>query len=66
MVDFICMGLLELWGLRVERKLQNEKFLPTVGFKPGIFREAWCLLYRVSPVLFFKEFYLLHVVDEAK
>ena len=38
MVDFICKGLLELWGTRVERKLQNEKFLPTVGFELGIFR----------------------------
>ena len=28
------MGLLELWGSRVERELQNEKFLPTVRFGP--------------------------------
>ena len=35
MVDFICMGLLELCGSRVERELQNVKFLPTVGFEFG-------------------------------
>ena len=38
MVDFICMGLLELCGSRVERELQNVKFLPTVGFEPGTSR----------------------------
>ena len=37
MVDFICKGYLELPGTRVERELQNEKFLPNVGFEPGIF-----------------------------
>ena len=36
-VDFICKGYLELIGTRVERELQNEKWLPTVGFEPGIF-----------------------------
>ena len=36
MVDFIYKGLLELRGAWVERELQNEKFLPTVGFEPGI------------------------------
>ena len=35
MVDFIRMSLLELCGSRVERELQNVKFLPTVGFEPG-------------------------------
>ena len=35
MVDFIRMGLLELCRCRVERELQNVKFLPTVGFEPG-------------------------------
>ena len=38
MVDFICKGELEVWGTRVERELQNEKFLRTVGFEPGPFR----------------------------
>ena len=38
MVDFIRMGLLELWGSRIERELQNVKFLPTVGFQAGAFR----------------------------
>ena len=38
MVDFICIDYLELLGTRVERKLQNEKFLPTVGFEPETFR----------------------------
>ena len=38
MVDFICMVLLELCGSRVERELQNVKFLPTVGFEPGTSR----------------------------
>ena len=35
MVDFIRMDSLELCGSRVERELQNVKFLPTVGFEPG-------------------------------
>ena len=38
MVDFICKGYLELSETRVERELQNEKFLPTIGFEPGTFR----------------------------
>ena len=38
MVDFIRMGLLEPYGSRVERELQNVKFLPTVGFEPGTSR----------------------------
>ena len=37
MVDFICKGYTELSGRRLERELQNEKFLPTVGFEPGAF-----------------------------
>ena len=37
MADFICKGYLELSWTRVERELQNEKFLPTVGFEPGAF-----------------------------
>ena len=37
-VDFIRMGLLELYGSRVERQLQNVNFLPTVGFEPGTSR----------------------------
>ena len=38
MVDFICMGLLELCRSRVEREFQNVKFLPSVGFEPGTSR----------------------------
>ena len=38
MVDFIRMGLLELWASWVERELQNVRFLPTVGFELGTFR----------------------------
>ena len=38
MVDFIRIGLLELCVTRVERELQNVKFLPTVGFEPGTSR----------------------------
>ena len=38
MVDFICMGFLELWRSWVEHELQNVEFLPTVGFEPGTFR----------------------------
>ena len=38
MVDFICMGLLKLCISRVERELQNIKFLPIVGFEPGTSR----------------------------
>ena len=38
MVDFIRMGLLELCRSRVERELQNVKFLSTVGFEPGTSR----------------------------
>ena len=38
MVEFIRMGLLELCGSRVERELQNVKFLLTVGFELGTSR----------------------------
>ena len=38
MVDFIRSGVLELWGSRVERELQNVKFLPLLGFESGTFR----------------------------
>ena len=38
MVEFIHMGYLELCGSRVERELQNVKFLPIVGFEPGTSR----------------------------
>ena len=37
MFDFICKGYLELSGTRVERELQNEKYLPTVRFEPWTF-----------------------------
>ena len=30
--------LLQLWDTDVKRELQNEKFLPTVGFEFGIIR----------------------------
>ena len=30
-VDFICMGLVELRETQSKRELQNEKVLPTVG-----------------------------------
>ena len=38
MVHFIRLGLLELCESQVEPKLQNVKFLPTVGFEPGTSR----------------------------
>ena len=62
MVDFIRMGLLELCGSRVERELQNVKFLPTVGFEPGTSERATTELRRLMftwflPVLFL-EIYL--------
>ena len=38
MVDFIRMGLLELYGLQVQCELQNIKFLPTVRSEPGTSR----------------------------
>ena len=53
MVDFICEGYLELSGTRVERELQNEKFLPIWDSNPGpsayeakvlpLSYEDWCL-----------------------
>ena len=40
MLDFICMGPVELLGARNQRKLRNEKFLSPVGFDklglPGV------------------------------
>ena len=56
-VDYICKGYLELIGTRVERELQNENFMPTVGFQPGTFRlrsegvttELQRLVYGSSP-----------------
>ena len=37
MVVFILYEQIEQRGLRSKRELQNEKFLPTVGFEPTIF-----------------------------
>ena len=37
-VDFISIGIVELYGTRKKQELQNENFLSTVGFDPGIFR----------------------------
>ena len=31
-IDFICIGFVKLWGTWSKWELQNEKFLPTVGF----------------------------------
>ena len=33
-LDFICMGSVELRGTSSKRKLQNETFSSTVGFEP--------------------------------
>ena len=79
MVYFTCNGYLELPGARVEPELQNEQFLPTVGFKPGTFRlrsegatsgqrglmsMEWIKVHLVLTVLFL-EIYLQHMVDVA-
>ena len=74
MVDFIRMGLLELWRSRVEYELQNVEFLPTVGFETGTFRfqidalqlryEDWCLIARFNQSVLFLN--LQQVVDVAK
>ena len=37
MVDFICMGLLDLFGTRTEN-YKIKKLLLKVGFEPGTFR----------------------------
>ena len=37
MVDFICIGFLELQGTQSKLELQNKKSLSTVGFEPGTF-----------------------------
>ena len=80
MVDFIYKGYIELSWSRVEREIQNEKFLPTVGFESGAFRlrsegvttELRGLMsvdgIKVHLVLnmLFLEIYLWHVVDVAK
>ena len=80
MIDFICKGYQELRGAWVERQLQNEKFLPTLGFEPGTFHiriecattelrglmcVEWIKVHLVLPVLFL-EIYLQHMVDVAK
>ena len=66
--------------MRVERELQNEKFLPTVGFELGAFplrservatepRGLMLVeLIKVHLVLPapFLEIYLQHLIDEAK
>ena len=38
MIDFICMDVVELHGAQRNRKLQDESFLPCVGFEPTTFR----------------------------
>ena len=80
MVDFICKDYLELSGTRFEYELQNEKFLPAIGFEPGTFRLrsesatteprgqmtiGWIKINLVLTVLFL-ETYLQHMVNVAK
>ena len=38
MVDFTFLGLVELMRTGGKRELQNEQFLPTVGFEPPILK----------------------------
>ena len=82
MFDFICQGYPELSGTRVERELQNDKFIPTVGFELGTFRlrmegattglrglmSEECTWIKVHLVLtaLFLEIYLQHMLDVAK
>ena len=40
MLDFICMGPVELPGVQNKLKLQKEKILSTVGFEPSPGRAA--------------------------
>ena len=37
MLDFICIDIIELRRTQNNRKIQNEKFLFTVGFEPTTF-----------------------------
>ena len=81
MVGFIWKVCLELpaSGTRMERELQNEKFLRTVGFEPGAFwlpsegattelrrlmSVEWIKVYLLLTVLFLA-IYLQHMVDIA-
>ena len=34
LVEFICIGWFEVWGMQRKRELQNEKFLPIAGPDP--------------------------------
>ena len=80
MVDFICKNYLELSGTRVKRELQNEKFLPTLGFEPGTFllrsegattdlrrqiSVGWIKVPLVLTVIFLEN-YQQHMVDVTK
>ena len=47
MVDFICMGLLELQETQTSKKYKKYKFLPTMGFESSTFHEADAL--RIAP-----------------
>ena len=38
MLDFICMAPADLPGAHRKRKMQNEKFLLTVGLEPTALR----------------------------
>ena len=66
MVDLICKGNLEMSGTRVKRELQNEKFVPTVGFELGAFRlrseDATTELKRLMPVQLIKVHMILTVL----
>ena len=49
MLDFICMGRVDLPELVESNKIQNAKFLPTVGLKPTSLRFVACMmLYQLS------------------
>ena len=53
MIDFICIGLVELQGTESKRELQNEKFLPRKdqSQKPSAYQYYFCLVNTVPKLL---------------
>ena len=52
MAEFICMGGVKLRGSQSKGELQNDQFLPTVGFQPmpitALELEGRCLIYMTT------------------
>ena len=62
MLDFICEGLLEMWGTKVERELHNDKFLQLESVLSAY--EANTLIIALRDLISIKQFKIDRVLPE--